>query len=270
MRIPQKRFLEGMIELQNLTFAYRGHPSIFDEFELRIEQGEAWSIIGPSGCGKTTLLYLMAGLRRPNGGQILIGDTPVMRPRPQSGLVLQDHGLLPWATVQENANLGLRIRKFYGPDGKHAPRGLRLKKTDLDQRVAYWLKRLGIEDLQDKYPSQLSRGQRQRTAIARTLAMKPDLLLMDEPFSALDAAIREDLQKTMMAFHDESDLTRIIVTHDIEEAVFVGEKILLLKGEANSESRVIENDLAGLEDFRNQPKFRERCDNLRELLGEPT
>jgi ABC-type nitrate/sulfonate/bicarbonate transport system ATPase subunit len=136
--------------------------------------------------------------------------------------------------------------------------------------VAYWLKRLGIEDLHNKYPSQLSRGQRQRTAIARTLAMKPDLLLMDEPFSALDAAIREDLQKTMMAFHDESDLTRIIVTHDIEEAVFVGEKILLLKGDGNRESRVIENELAGLEDFRNQPKFRKRCETLRELLGDLT
>ena len=97
--------------------------------------------------------------------------------------------------------------------------------------------------------------------------MKPDLLLMDEPFSALDAAIREDLQRAMMAFHDEADLTRIIVTHDIEEAVFVGEKILLLKGDANKESRVIENDVAGLEDFRNQPKFRERCETLRELLG---
>jgi NitT/TauT family transport system ATP-binding protein len=93
---------------------------------------------------------------------------------------------------------------------------------------------------------------------------------MDEPFSALDAAIREDLQRAMMAFHDESDLTRIIVTHDIEEAVFVGEKILLLKGKANNQSRVFENDLAGLEDFRNEPKFRERCENLRESLGEPT
>jgi ABC-type nitrate/sulfonate/bicarbonate transport system ATPase subunit len=259
-----------MIELQNLSFAYRGHSSIFEGFELRIERGEAWSIIGPSGCGKTTLLYLIAGLRRPTGGHILIGGTPVMRPRPESGLVLQDHGLLPWATVRENASLGLRVQKFYGPDGKHAPSGIRLKKTDLDQRVAYWLKRLGIEDLQDKYPSQLSRGQRQRTAIARTLAMKPDLLLMDEPFSALDAAIREDLQKTMMAFHNESDLSHIIVTHDIEEAVFVGEKILLLRGEANREFRIIQNNAAGLDDFRNQIEFRERCDYLRELLGELT
>ncbi len=259
-----------MIEFQNLTFAYSGHPAVFEGFELRVEQGEAWSIIGPSGCGKTTLLYLMAGLRRPTAGLILIGGSPVTRPRPQSGLVLQDHGLLPWATVRENAMLGLKIQRFYGPDGKHAPRGSRLKKTDLDQRVSYWLERLGIGDLQDKYPSQLSRGQRQRTAIARTLALNPDLLLMDEPFSALDAAIREDLQKAMMAFHDESDLSHIIVTHDIEEAVFVGEKILLLKGEANRESRVIENDMAGLEDFRNQPKFRERCETLRELLGELT
>ena len=257
-----------MIELKNFTFAYSGHPLIFDRFGLRIERGEAWSIIGPSGCGKSTLLYLMAGLRRPTDGLILVGGAPVSRPRPQTGLVLQDHGLLPWATVRENARLGLRIRKFYGPDGRHAPPGSRMQKMDVDRRVDYWLKRLGIEDLQDKYPVQLSRGQRQRTAIARTLAMKPDLLLMDEPFSALDATIREDLQRTMMVFHDESDLTRIMVTHDIEEAVFVGEKILLLKGDANRDYRIIENDLAGLEDFRSEPRFRERCKSLREMLGE--
>jgi ABC-type nitrate/sulfonate/bicarbonate transport system ATPase subunit len=259
-----------MIELKNLTFAYSGHPLIFDRFGLRIERGEAWSIIGPSGCGKSTLLYLMAGLRRPTSGLILIGGAPVLRPRPQTGLVLQDHGLLPWATVRENARLGLKIRKFYGPDGRHAPPGSRMNKTEVDQRVEYWLTRLGIENLQDQYPVQLSRGQRQRTAIARTLAMKPDLLLMDEPFSALDATIREDLQRTMMAFHDESDLTRIIVTHDIEEAVFVGEKILLLRGDANREYRVIENDLAGIKNFRNEPRFRERCETLREQLGEMT
>lgn len=259
-----------MIELKNLTFAYGGHPLIFDGFELQIEQGQAWSIIGPSGCGKSTLLYLMAGLRRPTSGHILIGGAPVLRPRPQTGLVLQDHGLLPWATVRENAMLGLKIRRFYGPDGKHAPSGSRLETKDLDQRVSYWLKRLGIDSLQNKYPSQLSRGQRQRTAIARTLAMKPDLLLMDEPFSALDATIREDLQKTVMALHEESRLTRVIVTHDIEEAVFVGEKILLLRGEANREFRIIQNNAAGLDDFRNRTVFRERCDYLRELLGEPT
>ena len=257
-----------MIELKNLTFAYSGHPLIFDRFDLLIERGEAWSIIGPSGCGKSTLLYLMAGLRRPTDGLILIGGAPVLRPRPQTGLVLQDHGLLPWATVRENARLGLRIQKFYGPDGRHAPPGSRMNRTEVNGRVEYWLKRLGIEDLQNKYPVQLSRGQRQRTAIARTLAMQPDLLLMDEPFSALDATIREDLQRTMMAFHDESDLTRIIVTHDIEEAVFVGGKILLLKGKANREYRVIENDLAGTEDFRNEPRFRDRCKALREMLGE--
>lgn len=259
-----------MIELKNLTFAYGGHPLIFDRFGLRIQRGEAWSIIGPSGCGKSTLLYLMAGLRRPTSGFILIGGDPVLRPRPQTGLVLQDHGLLPWATVWENARLGLRIRKFYGPDGRHAPPGSGMKKTDVDRRVGYWLKRLGIETLHDKYPVQLSRGQRQRTALARTLAMKPDLLLMDEPFSALDAAIREDLQRTIMTFHDESDLTRIIVTHDIEEAVFVGGKILILRGDANRGFRVIENDMAGAGDFRNQPRFRERCKALRELLGDPT
>ena len=257
-----------MIELKNLTFSYSGNAAIFEGFDLRIDRGEAWAVIGPSGCGKTTLLYLMAGLRHPSAGSIVIGGSPIRRPRPQTGLVLQDHGLLPWATVRDNAKLGLRIRKFYGPDGRHAPPGARIKREGIERRVSYWLGRLGIEALQDKYPSQLSRGQRQRTAIARTLAMEPDLLLMDEPFSALDANIREDLQRVMMAFHHESDITSIIVTHDIEEAIFVGERILVLKGATNREPRVIENNMAGIENFRNHPLFQERFETLRGMLGD--
>ena len=259
-----------MIDINNLTFAYGGSSSIFEGFNFRVNRGEAWAVIGPSGCGKTTLLYLLAGLRRPTAGEILIAGTPIVRPRPQTGLVLQDHGLLPWATVRENALLGLRIRRFYGPDGRHAPAGKKIDKASAEKRVDYWLDRLGINALRDKYPLQLSRGQRQRTAIARTMALSPDLLLMDEPFSALDAAIREDLQKVMIGFHNESDLTSVIVTHDIEEAVFVGENIFVLRGTSNRRPRIIVNDMAGREDYRNQPGFYDLCEDLRGLLGSLT
>jgi NitT/TauT family transport system ATP-binding protein len=256
-----------MIELKDLTFAYSGHPPIFEGLSFQVKRGAAWSVIGPSGCGKTTLLYLLAGLRRSSAGTISIAGTPISRPRPQTGLVLQDHGLLPWATVRENARLGLAIREFYGPDGRHAPADAHIDKANAERRVDYWLKRLGIDPLYDKYPSQLSRGQRQRTAIARTLALEPDLLLMDEPFSALDAAIRDDLQRVMMEFHHESELTSIFVTHDIEEAVFVGKSILVLGGTSNRDSHVIENDIAGREDYRHQPSFHKLCNDLRALMG---
>jgi NitT/TauT family transport system ATP-binding protein len=259
-----------MIAINDLTFAYSGQPPIFQGYRLHVSRGEALSIIGPSGCGKTTLLYLLAGLRHPQSGTIRIDDKPISRPRPRSGLVLQDHGLLPWQTVRENARLGLTIWGFYGSDGRHAPADEKLVPNQADQRVDDWLKKLGIDGLRDQYPLQISRGQRQRTAIARTLAMKPDLLLMDEPFSALDAPTREDLQKFIITLHAASDLTYIIVTHDIEVAVVMGKKILVLHKGCNKEARIMHNACAGFTDGRMQGEFQQQCEDLRKLLGSMT
>ncbi len=256
-----------MIDLDQLTFAYRGSPPIFARFTWHVAQGEAWAVIGPSGCGKTTLLYLLAGLLTPGAGALRIAAHPVQRPRPETGLILQDHGLLPWATVHKNARLGLMIRKFYGPDGRHAPRGVRLGKAEMDARVSYWLRRLGIAGLEEKYPAQLSGGQRQRVAIARTLAMQPDLLLMDEPFSALDVPAREDLQSLMLTLRHETALTSLIVTHNIEEAVYLGAHILVLRRPPNHHPQLIHNPDAGAVDYRNTPSFAARCEELRARLG---
>jgi NitT/TauT family transport system ATP-binding protein len=256
-----------MIEVNDLTFAYSGQPPIFQGFDLHVRRGEALSVIGPSGCGKTTLLYLLSGLRRPQSGSIFIDHQPILRPRPRSGLVLQDHGLLPWQTVRENARLGLTIWGFYGSDGRHAPAGERLEANEADQRVDRWLKTLGSESRRKQYPLQLSRGQRQRTAIARTLAMQPDLLLMDEPFSALDAPTREDLQNFIINLHRKTDLTYVIVTHDIEVAAVMGQKILVLQKGCNHRARIIDNACTGLPDGRLQDGFLKQCEELRKLLG---
>ncbi len=257
-----------IVRLNNITFTYPNGAVIFENFTWTVQRGEAWAIIGPSGCGKSTLLYLIAGLRRPSEGQVLVDRQAIGRPRPKTGLILQDYGLLPWATVRANAALGLDIRRFYGPDGKHAPADEPI--TDKMERVNYWLTRLGIEHVAGQYPGQISGGQRQRTAIARTLALNPDLLLMDEPFGALDALNREDLQRLTLELRAERQLTSIIVTHNIDEAVFMGQNILILTQPPTREPIIVDNPQAGAPAYRQQETFFQKCNALRALLGEPT
>ena len=252
-----------MIELDTITFGYTQTAPIFARFSWEVLAGETWAVLGPSGCGKTTLLYLLAGLETPQAGRISIDGMGLVRPRPQTGLILQDFGLLPWATVSQNAELGLKIRSFYGPDGKHAP-----KYSTNNSDVNYWLERLGLVEHASKYPAQLSGGQRQRTAIARTLAMQPDLLLMDEPFSSLDAPTRESLQQLTFELRKEHNLTLIIVTHAIEEAVVLGQKILLLEEPPNSAPQIIPNPDINRPEYRNTKEYLELCQFLRARMGE--
>jgi ABC-type nitrate/sulfonate/bicarbonate transport system ATPase subunit len=257
-----------MIAFQQVTFAYANQSPVFLDFSWHADAGEAWAVIGPSGCGKSTLLYLIAGLRRPGAGRVLVDDHEVPRPRASTGLILQDYGLLPWATVWENVALVLRLGRFYrdkpGPEGGPRP----YPRPDITpQQVDAWLARLGIAELRDKYPGQISGGQRQRTAIARSLLQQPNLLLMDEPFSSLDALTREDLQQLTLDLRQETGLTTVTVTHNIEEAVFLGRRILVLGSAPNTQERIIENPGAGTPGYRGQPAYWEKCTELRSQLG---
>ena len=252
-----------MIDIQNLTFSYTGQSNLFEDFSLTIEKGMLWSIIGPSGCGKSTFLYFISRLISPKAGTIKVNGEISTRPRPQTGLVLQDHGLLPWSTAEENVRLGFNIRRFYGPDGLHAPSESTLGKEKEQKLVDEWMDRVGIADLKKKYPSQMSRGQRQRTALARTLALSPDLLLMDEPFSALDAPTRKDLQDLVIGLNKEQDLTCVTVTHNIDEAVFMGSKILVLQQKTNAVPDIIDNPSSA--NTRHQ-EFQAMCEKTSSLL----
>jgi len=250
-----------MITIQSLTFEYTHHSPLFQNLDWKISRGETWAILGPSGCGKTTLLYLLAGLKFPTSGEVSINKEQIQRPRPHSGLILQDYGLLPWSTVRENVALGLNVRKFYGADGKHTPENFIPKDN-----VESWIQRLGLSEMAEKYPGQLSGGQRQRTAIARTLVLEPDLLLMDEPFSALDALTREDLQDLTLSLCEEQNITLVIVTHAIEEAAALGRKILLLDAPPNQNPRIFENQNAGKAGYQNSPQFLSLCKHLRSQM----
>ncbi len=252
-----------MLDLQNLSFRYDNDP-LFERFNWQVEAGEAWTILGPSGCGKTTLLYLLAGLLQPSSGTVLIHGNPLLRPRPNTGLILQDYGLLPWATVQQNVSLGLKIRAFYGPDGLHAP--LDESPDEKMEIIEHWLDRFNLLPIAHQYPAQISGGQRQRTAIARTLVLNPDLLLMDEPFASLDAPSREDLQDLIIELRLEHSLTIVAVTHAIEEAAILGDKVLLLGGSPNQQARIYENAGGGLPGFRGSSEYQSAVKALRGLL----
>ena len=252
-----------MIEMQSMGFAYSGETLIFEGFDWSVARGEAWAVIGPSGCGKSTLLSLAAGLRQPTAGRVLVDGQPLTRPRPHTGLIIQDYGLLPWATIRGNAELGLNIRAFYGPDGTHAPRDYRPT-----QQVDPWLERLGLLAVADQYPAHVSGGQRQRAAIARTLALQPDLLPMDEPFSSLDAPTREGLQRLTLELWAEQSLTLVVVTHWIEEAAALGQKILVLGKTPNRQAVVVENPGAASPAFRETDAYQAVCRDLRARLEE--
>jgi ABC-type nitrate/sulfonate/bicarbonate transport system ATPase subunit len=253
-----------MIDIKNLTITYEEESnSVFSQFNLHIRKGESISILGPSGCGKTTLLYLIAGLLKPNEGKILIEGKEVTRPRPSTGLILQEYGLLPWATLKENYELGTKIRNYYGSDGIHSPKSIKGQAGEVD-----WLEELKLKQHLDKYPSQLSGGQRQRTAIARTLALSPDILLMDEPFSSLDIQARESLQDLIIALKVKYNLTLLAVSHSISEAALLGEKILILNNPPNSKPKLVINQENDLKNFRNSKSYLEICNKLKGVMGE--
>jgi ABC-type nitrate/sulfonate/bicarbonate transport system ATPase subunit len=253
-----------MIRVDNITFRYNKHLPLFRDFSWKVDVGQTWVIIGPSGCGKSTILYLLSGLQHPEHGEIRINGGKIFSPRPSTGLILQDFGLLPWATVKDNLTLGLNLRKFYGPDGKHAPSAN--SKVDNNSAVHSWLSRLGIADIADKFPGQISGGQRQRTAIARTLILEPDLLLMDEPFASLDTPTREDLEQLVRTISSERLLTTLLVTHTIEEALFLGEKILVLKNGVNSNPLILDNPFTGQHSPKHDEKHQSLVNRIREEL----
>ena len=208
------------ITLHNINKSFE-HVNVLENINFSIKQGELVALLGPSGCGKTTLLRIIAGLETASSGQIYFADREVTKlsaKQREIGFVFQNYALFRHMNVAENVAFGLKMK----------PRSVRLNKTAIDERVNQLLELVQLDHFAKRYPDQLSGGQRQRVALARALASKPNVLLLDEPFSALDAKVRKDLRRWLRDFHHELSVTSIFVTHDQEEALEVADRIILM------------------------------------------
>lgn len=233
-----------MIRAESVGYSYKETVALRDvSFALPARQTLA--VVGPSGCGKTTLLSLIAGLLAPAAGDLSVAGQAINPRRPGTALIMQDYGLLPWKTVRENAALGLVIRG--------------LAKDRADQALA----EIGLKELGNRWPHQLSGGQRQRVAIARSLALDPDLLLMDEPFSALDALTREEMQDALLAIWRRRGTTMVLVTHSIAEAVYLGHQIMVLSPRPGQVVGQFQNGSVG---DRRSRAFHELVNEVRDAL----
>jgi NitT/TauT family transport system ATP-binding protein len=246
-----------MIRIKDLSVTYESMKDRYialRNINLELSAGETCAIIGPSGCGKSTLLKVLAGIIKNFDGSVEINGEPIMPYKQKIGFIPQNYGLLPWKNVYENIRLGVKIKNKKSADDKAI--------------LALLLGQLGLGGLESRYPGELSGGQQQRVALARAFLLKPDLLLMDEPFSALDAMTREEIQNVFLQVWRKYSVSTILVTHHVEEAVYLGQKIVILSAFPGTVSTVIDNPLFGVEDVRNHQDFFQLCLSLRKMIKE--
>lgn len=202
-----------MLQISHLSADYGGRP-VLEDISLSVDRRELLVVLGPSGCGKTTLLNLIAGFVPLTSGSLTLGGVPVTGPGAERGVVFQNEGLLPWRSVQDNVAFGLQLAG--------------VAKAERREIARQMLKRVGLEGAEKRFIWQLSGGQRQRVGIARALAANPQLLLLDEPFGALDAFTREQMQTLLLRLWHETGKQVLLITHDIEEAIFMATELVLL------------------------------------------
>lgn len=217
--------------------------TVLKHFDLSVREGEFLSLLGPSGCGKSTFLNVLAGLVTPTSGEIRVDGEPVSAARRKLGFVFQGYALFPWRTVRKNVEAGLEIRG--------------IKRAQRREEAERFLRLVGLLAFADHYPHQLSGGMRQRVAIARALAYGPEILLMDEPFGALDAQTRETLQQELLGIWEQSAKTVVFVTHSIDEAIFLSDRVAVLGRGPGRVKETIDIDLPRPRDaaLRHSPAF---------------
>lgn len=233
-----------MIEVEHLSVSYKAGRKTniaLHDVSLTVPKGTVCAVIGPSGCGKSTLLKVVAGLIFQYEGRAQIDGEPINPRTMKIGFMPQNYGLLPWKNVADNIRLGCRI--------KHA------LTADTDREMTALCARLGIQGLEHRYPQELSGGQRQRVGLARAFLLHPDILLMDEPFSALDAITREEMQAVFLDLWQASGITTMLVTHYVEEALYLGQQIVRMSAQPGSVAEIMDNPLSGSSEKRSSPEF---------------
>jgi ABC-type nitrate/sulfonate/bicarbonate transport system ATPase subunit len=244
------------IKIDGLTHKYTSKsPLTFEEVNLEAKPGESLAIIGRSGCGKSTLLHIMAGLLPASGGKVYLGDTPVKGPSPRWVMMFQAPHLFPWMKVMQNVGVGLRFAGW--------------PRKKIEDRVREVIELVELQDFADHNVQDLSGGQQQRVALARSLVMEPEILMLDEPFSALDAFTRSTLQHDVRAIAKRIGINLIIVTHDIDEAVLMADRALIMAG---SPGRFMDELHVDLPDPRNRedPKLQEMRARLMKAFHDAT
>ncbi len=225
---------QGSIEIKNVSRIFtikrnNGEKKDFTALQninLTVNKGEFLTIVGPSGCGKSTLLDIIAGLSKPNSGEIYIDNKLITKPDLDRGIILQGYALFPWRTVRKNVEFGLEIKKV--------PKS---QRKDISDK---YIELVGLNEFEDRYPYELSGGMKQRVAIARALAYNPEVLLMDEPFAAVDAQTREVLQDELLRIWEETNKTIIFVTHSIDEAVALADRVAVMSSNPGVIKEIVE------------------------------
>ncbi|MHA0857026.1 ABC transporter ATP-binding protein [Paenibacillus sp. CMAA1364] len=245
------------LRINNLSVEYTNGQSVLNRLQLTVPEHGIYSIIGPSGCGKSTILRAIAGLIPTYQGEISYNDETLHHHPRLIGLIPQSYGLLPWKTVESNIRTAMRISH---PDRK-------LKQAQ-QQQIKHWLESMGIGALANRYPLSLSGGQQQRVAIARAFAISPTIMLLDEPFSALDAITRESIQQLFLDNWRSNPTTALFVTHDVEEAILLGEKIIVMPANQEEPYEIIDNPIFHMayEDKRNSDEFYQQVKTIRKVM----
>jgi len=227
--------LEPKLQVFNLDKSFAKNQNsrkqllVLDQINLDIYPNEFACIVGASGCGKSTLLNIIAGLLPPSAGKVTIDGTELLGPGANRGMVFQNYTLFPWLTVADNIGFGLDLKK--------------ISKAERREIISYYLEIIGLTQFAKSYPKQLSGGMKQRVAIARALANKPEILLLDEPFGALDAQTKEQMQEFLYDLWDKTHITLLMITHDVEEAIFLAQKIYVMSAHPGRIQESIEIDL---------------------------